>query len=714
MSLNANRCPRCFRLITEHTWTDDPVKSITGCPFYYDEGTGFLISQSDPTLRLYKGINIITAIQFKEIQDYYKGLEEIYILPLNRTIFTTVENKTIIQKIHITEIRSSIEKLLSALGVDKSTFLSYDESNVQRQNPEQVDWIDAVINDGTKKTIIDDKHIEDLRKYLQPDIPMHIMNRGTYNVSHQVGDSITSICYDDYFYRELGYGSGFIYWNTFRLDEMYGSHSEDDYHSIPYPEVVYNPEHAGDEFEYTVFGGYPLRGFLILEKRTFWDSRRYAYSYDSFLQSITCIPSTPNLLLPAYSLQEIVSSTLPVYETPGYPVQMYVGDSWEYFVAPFKSPNFLEDCIENLGNLYEIPVLTYPDTKIFKADIGGGTGLTPTGGSSGNTENAVDTRRIDPTSWGLSYPPPELINPAPGYCNGVAISGTNPLGNCSIFLPKTYLGSGYKSHLKNAQIGFTFTDDDGMGNIYFGTRSTFMIDITGESFEDDIYDETTETFVPRNFGNNTILAKRDDDNCIAGCIVARGYQENTIVTDPSTNVIQLPDNTIARSVKMNYSGDEWTRVIDFSLYTSTSKVFIVESIGEYDLIKFGDGEHGALAPSATATYISYQNEIPYSTYYAGGWIVIPYELALVGQSVYVYIDYYAVIWSYFAISSPETLYQMEYLYNDKLHKTDIPGALPSGTYPPGQLDTVPIPSGVGSGNILPIITPQPVTRLYNG
>jgi hypothetical protein len=163
MSLNNDLCPRCFRKIAEHNWSDDPLNSITGCPYYFNEGSGFLIPQSDPTLRRYKGINQITASDIKQIQDYYHAQEvALGISPL--TVFSDLTIAfTQVQKKHvIDEIRTSIQKILTNQTINLSSYLSYDEDSVQRVSPLQTNWFDS---DLTKKQI-NVNHFEDCRKYL--------------------------------------------------------------------------------------------------------------------------------------------------------------------------------------------------------------------------------------------------------------------------------------------------------------------------------------------------------------------------------------------------------------------------------------------------------------------------------------------------------------------------------------------------------------------
>lgn len=703
MGLNEERCPKCFSKFG--TWQDDPTLTHNGAKFIYDESSGLLIPQSIEN-RKYKGFYQIKSAVIVELQqNRIQAEEDAGIGDAEKTQFSTVESDEngfwIVNIDIIKELRESTEKIIEAIGTDKETYFNYDEDGNERQSPHQLDWIDPVLDNW--KGQIKDQHIEDLRKYLCTEIPVHMLNRGTFSIQTRDGEFIVPICYDDYFYRELGYNSLFVYWWSLRLNELYGSHPEDNYKLTPYPNI-YPPTPPGTTWY--VFDppyGEVLRGFKIVERRFFWDTWRYHYTYDGFLQHITCIPKDANLSVMKYYIQEIISTPVLVAETPGWPCQMYVGDTWEYYVTQFKCPQFLEDIIDNLGSAHTIDATVYPATNIFKQDV------SPAGGSSGINENAVDTRRIDPLSWGLSYPPSELINPSPGYCNSVGFRGTNPLGNCSIYVPKNYIGNGYKKHLQNKQLSWTFTDDDGDGTIYYGTRTHFLIDITGEDFEEDVYDPSTETFVSRHFGGNTLIAKRNDTDFIAGVIVARNYEELTQVMTSGVNTITLPENTIDRSVKVKFGDTFWRRVSSFDSCVPTDKVFMVSA----NTVSFGDGTHGMLpTPGETATYQVYENEISYTTYYSGGYIAIAYDESLIDQTVYVYVDYYEAIWSYFEISSPETLHIMNYLFNDKSHTDHIPGVTPSGTYPPGYETSAPAPDSVSAGNILPEQTPEAVKRLH--
>ena len=158
--LNGTLCPRCFRKLSEHLWNNDPLTSISGCPYYFDEVSGFLIP--NPGDKLYVGAMQIYAQDLIDLQAVYQAQEALYLTPAEYTTFSDITIPcTQIQAKHIVlELRASALKLITAVGMDLSTFLSYDADSIQRKSPLQTDWYDATL---TEKRI-NVNHIEDLRK----------------------------------------------------------------------------------------------------------------------------------------------------------------------------------------------------------------------------------------------------------------------------------------------------------------------------------------------------------------------------------------------------------------------------------------------------------------------------------------------------------------------------------------------------------------------
>ena len=171
MSLNSERCPYCFNKFTDLKYTDDPILTKDGSKFVYNESTGLLVPQPDPTQRLYKGFTIVTNKHITELQDIHDDNK-----PSGG--WTPVEGEAgsfwIPNKIHIKELRDAIEK---GLGITESTtpterttimeqYLNYDEDGTERQNPHQMDWNDPTLTSTVWMGNISHMHIEDLRKTL--------------------------------------------------------------------------------------------------------------------------------------------------------------------------------------------------------------------------------------------------------------------------------------------------------------------------------------------------------------------------------------------------------------------------------------------------------------------------------------------------------------------------------------------------------------------
>ena len=187
MSLNSEKCPYCFNKFADLKYTDDPILTKNGSSFVFDESSGLLIPQTDPTKNLYKGSTIIKNKHITELQDIHDDNK-----PSGG--WTPVEGEAgsfwIPNKIHIKEIRDAIEK---GLGITESTtpaerttimeqYLNYDEDGIERQNPHQLDWNDPTLTDEIWMGNISHMHIEDLRKISSDEL---VLNYQSIRVPYQ-------------------------------------------------------------------------------------------------------------------------------------------------------------------------------------------------------------------------------------------------------------------------------------------------------------------------------------------------------------------------------------------------------------------------------------------------------------------------------------------------------------------------------------------------
>jgi len=171
MSLNDSRCPYCFNKFADKKYTDDPILTKNGSSFVFDESSGLLIPQTDPTKNLYKGSTIVKNKHITELQDIYDDNKP-------EAGWTPVEGEAgsfwIPNKIHIAELRDTIEKGLGITGsttpAERTTILeqyfNYDEEGTERQSPHQLDWNDPTLTGTIWMGNISHMHIEDLRKTL--------------------------------------------------------------------------------------------------------------------------------------------------------------------------------------------------------------------------------------------------------------------------------------------------------------------------------------------------------------------------------------------------------------------------------------------------------------------------------------------------------------------------------------------------------------------
>jgi hypothetical protein len=168
-----DKCPICGRYL--ETWTNDPILTPNG------------LGGED-----YKGITVPNYIHIKELQDYYHQ-KEIDIGISILTEFSPINETGFFQNIkqYILELRSSIEKIISSIGITKFQYFNYDEDNI---------WMGTNKNDWSDLNLEEDKfqvkgiHIEDLRRALgelfppfiedwikMKDYPISVFNEDIHN-----------------------------------------------------------------------------------------------------------------------------------------------------------------------------------------------------------------------------------------------------------------------------------------------------------------------------------------------------------------------------------------------------------------------------------------------------------------------------------------------------------------------------------------------------
>ena len=182
------KCPICHHFIIEPNrgtqgsagkdedeqpkpfWTDDPLLTPKGLgATEWDEN---LIAIN------WTGIDKVKAsIHIKELQDYYKEQEEKLLLEANRTEWEEVEPdenepKIFVKRIHIEQLRTSVEKLLLEIGLTLEDYFKFDYLGEEIElpytrygieiNEHQTNWTDPDLQGKLIKAI----HIEELRRGL--------------------------------------------------------------------------------------------------------------------------------------------------------------------------------------------------------------------------------------------------------------------------------------------------------------------------------------------------------------------------------------------------------------------------------------------------------------------------------------------------------------------------------------------------------------------
>lgn len=650
-NINEERCPKCFSLIG--TWIDDPTLTKNGAKYIFDETSGLLIPELIAQRR-YKGFTRIKSDAIKELQDIRHQQEiDSGISTSNQTIFSKVQSDEygywLISKNIIKELRESTEKILTATGQTKEEYFNYDENGIERQSPHQTDWID--LNFDTWVGHIKDMHIEDLRKAIIADVPMYCFNIGESHSTIPNPDPIINLMSEEKVMSTLLSYDGWVAKDSWiQMEYGYGeAHAPD-----------YQPYKNQSEFDtghgYPPYTEDPINGDWYVNFHTwvyaFWIScttsksnfiwRVYKSSgtNNNHKQSILAVPRTNNKNLNKYEIKEIYGSPTPVDETYGYPAVRYTSDPWNIYPVPkTKSSPFLEDVINNVGSTFDLTKYgeSAESNCAFKI-----TDLSPNAYASG-TEEHFERRRMDSNSWGLSDPCAEQIADAGGstYFRSASRYGTNALGSCSLFIPKNWNLGNLSNHKEQIILNWTLTQKDIKWNI----------DVTTEHIEESIYDVSTDTYKTLHFGNNCLLTKTD------GAIIAKGWEELT-QTLSSGNTINLPTDTIARTVDCWVDGILWTQVDDFTSSLPDDAHYTISG----DVLSFGDNTHGKLPTGSSIHIETYTQEIITSKYYASGYIVIQdKDYGLVGITVYVILNYYNVPNQYYAQAYEITAYDVDYI-----------------------------------------------------
>jgi hypothetical protein len=687
------KCPTCGS--ETGTWTDDPILT-------YDGLNG----------NEYRGFLQIQPKHIKELQDRNKEAEIAVSIPeTDRTEFSsiyTVEDDEssykpfICHKRFIKELRESTEKILEATNQTLEDFLNYDDegteiifyewhNDVRERLRSKTTWTDPDIDSGDFQ--VKAIHIEELRCQIDETIPMYKFNRGTSVTSTPLGDSIVNIMYNQKGQEWIGIWNmwvvqtilidakngapddvGFPYMNYWDIEIV---QSGEDCYTVDYWYWWWNPDPPPGHWEWRPYLGSRVALWTKVAGGIIWRAYRSQSTNSNYKIQLTCIPTRDNLNIEKYEMKELNGNPILIDETLGYPRIQYAGDSQVYARPKSKSTPFLEDVIANFGNEYNLTKLTYPSTVIFKD-----TTLSVNYGLSSVIEDAFDQRNMDSNSWGSSDPAWSIVGTSE-YMRSVSFRGTVACGNCSIFVPKTWQLNRLEKYRENQELTWTFENDAG---IHAGGQSCFRIELGSEHMiEGDVYDPSTGLYIPSHFGGNFLLAKDPAP------ILAKDWKELDHLLETGENSIELPENSIARSVDCWVDGELWKKVDDFTNSFDTDYHYKIES----NTLYFGDGINGKLPSGLNIHIETYTDEITYTKYYPNGTIIVPYDLTLVGTSCYVYIEYYNTPSQYYTIDNPITQYNCSYWAKPATGNYD----LGSGTWEAGhKLGAL---GGYSSGRYLP-------------
>jgi hypothetical protein len=165
--LSSEKCPYCFRYLG--TWLKDPIFLPNGGPYLWTSDTE-IVKEDRLDHKLYKGFQQVTEPMVQEIQDVLNQAEiDNSITPLTDWSSLSLDGKFQITGKHIKEMRDSVEKLLTKLGLTKTDYFNYDEdgNHIIQPNGDKLDWTDPITNAiDLKKFQVKYIHIEDLRHYI--------------------------------------------------------------------------------------------------------------------------------------------------------------------------------------------------------------------------------------------------------------------------------------------------------------------------------------------------------------------------------------------------------------------------------------------------------------------------------------------------------------------------------------------------------------------
>ena len=165
-----NTCPICHNRISVNRFrgADGIDENGDPVPFWTDDP---LLTKRGLAGDDYKGTTPSRQLIIKELQDYYNQIEED--IGLEQTNFTEVSKRAPFRRIHITELRSSIERILEVYGMSLADYFKYDRYGNDTGST-QIDWSD-VDRTNDYPSILKEKpiraiYIEELRHAIQIDI----------------------------------------------------------------------------------------------------------------------------------------------------------------------------------------------------------------------------------------------------------------------------------------------------------------------------------------------------------------------------------------------------------------------------------------------------------------------------------------------------------------------------------------------------------------
>jgi hypothetical protein len=181
----AEKCPYCYRPLGTHI--HDPILLPNGAKYKWISDTE-LTEEFDVTKRFYKGLQSICEDHLIELQNNRRTLEAAYLPIGDRTTFSPINNtgKFQITGKHIKELRESTEKLLDAVGANKTDYFNYDEdgNHIIHPNGDKINWTDNIVDTEWNKFQIKNIHIEDLRHNIPSTLLILLPEEITYTIYH--------------------------------------------------------------------------------------------------------------------------------------------------------------------------------------------------------------------------------------------------------------------------------------------------------------------------------------------------------------------------------------------------------------------------------------------------------------------------------------------------------------------------------------------------